>query len=70
MTIAAKHLDFFVRSPTWITPGLLAPPTPEDPEVDSEYNYAPHELEKFAQDPAYLLKHRVMLNALASKLVS
>ncbi|OQU97611.1 hypothetical protein CLAIMM_03513 isoform 2 [Cladophialophora immunda] len=58
----AKHVDFFVRSPTWISPAPgINEPTPEDPDVDEEYNYAPHELERFETDPEYLRRHRVFL---------
>ncbi|KIW88136.1 uncharacterized protein Z519_11247 [Cladophialophora bantiana CBS 173.52] len=58
----AKHVDFFVRSPTWISPAPgINEPTPEDPDVDDEYNYAPHELERFKTDPEYLRRHRVFL---------
>ncbi|KAF2467914.1 FAD/NAD(P)-binding domain-containing protein [Lindgomyces ingoldianus] len=56
----AKHVDFFVRSPTWITPapGILEPKVGQGPEVDEEYNYAPEELTRFKDDPEYLLEHR------------
>lgn len=57
--LAAKHVDFFVRSQTWISPAPgINEPTPEDPDVDENYNYAPHELKRFAEEPEYLQKHR------------
>lgn len=61
----AKHVDFFVRSSTWIAPGPGAlKPTKEEPEMDAEYNYAESELTRFAKDPEYLRRHR---QALANK---
>lgn len=58
----AKHVDFFVRSSTWITPGPGAlEPTAEEPEMDEKYNYTPQELQKFQEDPEYLRKHRRVL---------
>lgn len=61
----AKHVDFFVRSSTWITPGPGAlEPTATEPDMDAAYNYAEHELKRFAENPNYLRQHR---RALADK---
>ncbi|KAK5192630.1 hypothetical protein LTR92_007805 [Exophiala xenobiotica] len=59
---AAKHVDFFLRSSTWISPAPgINEPTPEDPDVDENYNYAPHELARFGAEPEYLQRHRRFL---------
>ncbi|KAI9752413.1 MAG: hypothetical protein M4579_005637 [Chaenotheca gracillima] len=56
---AAKHLTSFVRSEAWISPAPgINEPTENDPEVDEAYNFSPHELRQFKEDPNYLLKHR------------
>lgn len=58
----ANHVDFYVRSSTWIVPGPGAlEPTNEEPDMDEQYNYALHELQRFTEDPGYLLQHRQVL---------
>jgi cation diffusion facilitator CzcD-associated flavoprotein CzcO len=48
-----------VRSQTWISPAPgINEPTANDPETDDKHNYAPHVLEKFKEDPNFLLQHR------------
>ncbi|KAF2111847.1 hypothetical protein BDV96DRAFT_526224 [Lophiotrema nucula] len=57
----AAHVDFFARSPTWISPGtgILSPKADgKGPQMDDAFNYAPEELERFDSDPGYLLQHR------------
>ncbi|KFZ01648.1 hypothetical protein V501_09887, partial [Pseudogymnoascus sp. VKM F-4519 (FW-2642)] len=55
----ASHLTSFVRSKTWISPGPgINEPTENDPDTDDQHNYAPHVLQKFKDDPEYLLQHR------------
>lgn len=39
----------------------MAEPTAADPDVDEHYNYAEHELRRFAEDPEYLRQHRRLL---------
>jgi cation diffusion facilitator CzcD-associated flavoprotein CzcO len=60
----ARHVDFFARSSTWITPGpgILEPDAEWAPRMDSKYNYDPEELDRFQKDPDYLLEHRRQLN--------
>lgn len=48
-----------MRSKTWISsaPGINEP-TENDPETDEKHNYAPHVIQKFKDDPKFLLQHR------------
>ena len=60
-TLDAAHVDFFARSPTWISPGtgILSPRADGNgPQMDDAFNYTPEELERFHRDPEYLLQHR------------
>ncbi|KAE8383907.1 hypothetical protein BDV26DRAFT_299342 [Aspergillus bertholletiae] len=58
----ATHVDYFVRSPTWITPERGAQESREgDPELDADYQYAPAEIEHFFKEPEYLQNHRKIL---------
>ncbi|KAN0102792.1 FAD/NAD(P)-binding domain containing protein [Hyaloscypha variabilis] len=55
----ASHLTSFVRSKTWISPAPgINEPTENDPETDENHNYAPHVIQKFKDDPEFLLQHR------------
>ncbi|OQE04269.1 hypothetical protein PENSOL_c001G05270 [Penicillium solitum] len=47
---------------TWITPSRgINEATEDDPELDTEYNYTPAELERFRTEPEYLQRHRQAL---------
>lgn len=62
MATDANHVDYFVRSHTWITPGRgINEATEDDPELDDEYNYTPAEVERFCREPEYLQRHRQSL---------
>ncbi|CAM1510709.1 Fc.00g010440.m01.CDS01 [Cosmosporella sp. VM-42] len=54
----AQHVTCFARSETWITPKGIAEPTETDPAVDESCKYMAQELQRFEEDPEYLLKHR------------
>ena len=55
----AKSLTSFIRSQTWISPSPgVNEPTANDPEMDKDYNFSPDVLQKFEEDPEYLLDHR------------
>jgi cation diffusion facilitator CzcD-associated flavoprotein CzcO len=48
-----------VRSKTWISPAPgINEPTENDPETDEKHNYAAHVIQKFKDDPEFLLQHR------------
>lgn len=58
----ADHTTLFARSETWITPDPgVSQPGVGDPEVDEAYNYTSKELNRFIEDPEYLLAHRKSL---------
>lgn len=49
----------FIRSKTWISPAPgVNEPTDNDPDTDRHLNFAPHVLQRFKDDPEYLLSHR------------
>ncbi len=59
LTLAAGHVDYFIRSQTWISPARGINEAQEgDPEVDEDYNYVEDETKRFHDDPEYLLQHR------------
>ncbi|KAL5340957.1 hypothetical protein BJX70DRAFT_406699 [Aspergillus crustosus] len=60
----AKHvssMDVYVRTQTWISPAPgINEPTANDPEMDSEYNFAESSLELF-KDPEFLREYRAAI---------
>lgn len=55
----ASHVTSFIRSQAWISPAPgINEPTDNDPEMDENYNYAPHIIERFKNDPDFCLQHR------------
>lgn len=55
----ASHLTTFIRSKTWVSPAPgINEPTSGDPETDERLNFTEATLQRFHDDPEYLLKHR------------
>ncbi|RFU28489.1 hypothetical protein B7463_g7837, partial [Scytalidium lignicola] len=58
----ASHLTSFIRSHVWVSPAPgINEPTDNDPDMDDQYNYAPHVVEKFKSDPNFCQEHRQAL---------
>ncbi|KAH8697928.1 hypothetical protein BGW36DRAFT_450673 [Talaromyces proteolyticus] len=63
VTKAANHIDYFIRSQTWISPARgINEAQDGDPELDEQYNYVSNEIKRFHEDPEYLLGHRKALS--------
>lgn len=62
ITSVVSHLTSFIRSHVWVSPAPgINEPTPNDPDMDDEYNYTPHVLDKFRSDPNFCQEHRQAL---------
>ncbi|PVH72315.1 FAD/NAD(P)-binding domain-containing protein [Cadophora sp. DSE1049] len=62
LTPLARHLISFIRSQCWVSPAPgINEPTPNDPDMDDKYNYAPSVIKRFKDDPIYLQEHRQQL---------
>ena len=58
----ASKIGVYIRSRTWISPAPgINEPTKDDPDMDESYNFTPEVLERFKNDPEYLLNHRKQL---------